>query len=143
MTLGHLSLGVSDLARAKVFYDGALAPLNMVCVWDSPRGIGYGAPGEGDKLALYYASANRDADAFVNPDRLDVARKPNHHVAFGATGAHFCLGAQLARVEIDAILRQILSRMEDLELAGEPEWLASTFISGPKTMPVRFRPGTR
>ena len=97
----------------------------------------------GDKLALYYGSANRDAGAFPDPDRLDVGRTPNHHVAFGATGAHFCLGAQLARVEIDAMLREILTRMQDLELAAEPEWLASTFISGPRTMPVRFTPVAR
>ncbi len=97
----------------------------------------------GDKLALYYGSANRDAHVFPEPDRLDVGRRPNHHVAFGATGAHFCLGAQLARVEIDAILREIVTRMESLELAAEPEWLASTFISGPRKMPVRFAPAPR
>jgi cytochrome P450 len=92
---------------------------------------------------LYYGAANRDAAAFADPDRLDVARAPNHHVAFGATGAHFCLGAQLARVEIDAMLREILTRLDALELAGEPEWLASTFISGPRTLPVRFAPAAR
>ena len=98
---------------------------------------------EGDKVVLYYGSANRDPRAFEEPDRLDVARSPNHHVAFGATGAHFCLGAQVARVEIDAMLREILTRMEGLELAGEPEWLASNFISGPRHVPIRFRPGPR
>ena len=98
---------------------------------------------EGDKLALYYGSANRDATIFDDPDRLDVGRTPNQHVAFGATGAHFCLGAGLARVEIDAMLREILTRLEDLELAGEPEWLSSNFISGPRTMPVRFRAAAR
>jgi len=103
--------------------------------------IGGQAIAAGDKVALYYGSANRDPAAFDEPDRLDVARTPNHHVAFGGTGAHFCLGAQLARVEIDAMLREILTRMHDLELAGPPEWLASSFISGPRTMPVRFRPG--
>jgi len=97
----------------------------------------------GDKLALYYGSANRDETIFDDPDRLDVGRTPNHHVAFGATGAHFCLGAQLARVEIDAILWEILTRLEGLELAGEPEWLSSNFISGPRTMPVRFQAAAR
>ena len=97
----------------------------------------------GDKLALYYGSANRDAAVFDDPDRLDVSRQPNHHVAFGATGAHFCLGAQLARVEIDAMLREVLRRFEGLELSGEPEWLPSNFISGPRRMPVRFEPGPR
>lgn len=98
---------------------------------------------EGDKVVLYYGSANRDASVFDAPDRLDVTRTPNHHVAFGATGAHFCLGAQLARVEIDAMLREVLLRMPDLELSGTPEWLASNFISGPRAMPVRFTPGKR
>lgn len=97
----------------------------------------------GDKVVLYYGSANRDPSVFDAPDRLDVTRTPNHHVAFGATGAHFCLGAQLARVEIDALLREVLTRMPDLELAGAPEWLPSNFISGPRTMPVRFTPGAR
>jgi len=97
----------------------------------------------GDKVVLYYGSANRDASVFDAPDRLDVTRTPNHHVAFGASGAHFCLGAQLARVEIDAMLREVLVRMPDLELSGAPEWLASNFISGPREMPVRFTPGKR
>jgi cytochrome P450 len=98
---------------------------------------------KGDKLALYYGAANRDPSIFRDPNRLDVSRAPNHHVAFGATGAHFCLGAQLARVEIDAMLREILSRMQGLELTEEPAWLPSTFISGPRSMPVRFRPAER
>ncbi len=94
---------------------------------------------EGDKVVLYYGSANRDPSAFERPEELDVLRSPNRHVAFGATGAHFCLGAQIARVEIDAMLREILTRLDDLELAAEPEWLPSNFISGPRHMPVRFR----
>ena len=95
---------------------------------------------EGQKLALYYGSANRDASAFENADDVDITRAPNHHVAFGATGAHFCLGAQVARVEIDAMLHEVVTRMHDIELAAEPEWLPSNFISGPRAMPVRFRP---
>ena len=68
---------------------------------------------------------------------LDLARSPNEHIAFG-TGPHGCLGQHIARVEIDAILLEILSRMNDLSLAAEPEWLPSNFISGPRKMPVRF-----
>ena len=98
---------------------------------------------EGDKIALYYGAANRDPSEFARPDVLDIGRTPNHHVAFGGTGAHYCLGAHLARVEIDAMLREILTRMHGLELAAEPEWLASNFISGPRSMPVRFRAGSR
>lgn len=98
---------------------------------------------EGDKVVMYYAAANRDPAAFSDPERLDLERAPNHHVAFGGGGAHFCLGAHVARVEIDALLAEVLGRMEALELASEPEWLPSNFISGPKRMPVRFRPGRR
>jgi cytochrome P450 len=98
---------------------------------------------EGEKLALYYGSANRDEAVFSDPDSLDLERRPNHHVAFGATGAHFCLGAQLARVEIDAMFREILTRMHEIEPAAETEWLPSTFISGPRSMRVRFRADSR
>lgn len=98
---------------------------------------------KGDKVALYYGSANRDPAAVDHPDALEIERTPNHHVAFGGTGAHFCLGAHLARVEIDAMLREILSRMKDLELTAQPTWQPSNFISGPRSMPVRFRPGRR
>ncbi len=97
----------------------------------------------GDKVVMYYGSANRDAGVFAEPDRHDPARTPNHHVAFGGGGSHFCLGAHVARVEIDALLEEVLGRMHEIELAADPEWLASTFISGPKTMPLRFRPGPR
>ncbi len=97
----------------------------------------------GDKVALYYGSANRDEAAFENPQAFDIERTPNHHVAFGATGAHFCLGAKLARFEIDALLREVLTRMSGLELVEQPEWLGSNFISGPRRMAVRFQPGPR
>ncbi len=104
--------------------------------------IGETAIAEGDKVVMYFGAANRDPDKFDNPDALDLARTPNEHVAFGG-GPHVCLGQHLARIEIDAVLSEVLTRMQDLEIVGQPEWLASTFISGPKTMPVRFRPGAR
>ena len=97
----------------------------------------------GDKVVMYYGSANRDADAFGEPDRLHLARTPNDHLAFGGGGPHFCLGAHLARIEIHALLREILTRMPELEPAGPAQWQPSTFISGPKHLPVRFRPGRR
>ena len=96
----------------------------------------------GDKVVMYFGAANRDPAAFEAPDALDLSRAPNDHVAFGG-GPHVCLGQHLARIEIDAILVEVLTRMKDLEIAGEPQWLASTFISGPKSMPVRFRPGPK
>jgi cytochrome P450 len=93
---------------------------------------------EGDKVVMYFGSANRDPARFERPDGLDLARAPNEHIAFG-TGPHGCLGQHIARIEIDAMLAEVLTRMEDFELVGEPEWLPSNFISGPKSMPIRFR----
>jgi len=104
--------------------------------------VGDTAIAAGDKVVMYFGAANRDPAKFDNPDALDLARTPNEHIAFGG-GPHVCLGQHLARIEIDAILGEVLTRMDDLEIVGEPEWLASTFISGPKSMKVRFKPGTR
>jgi cytochrome P450 len=95
---------------------------------------------EGQKVVMYFGAANRDPAKFDRPNTLDLARTPNEHIAFG-TGPHGCLGQHIARVEIDAILIEVLSRMDDLALTAEPEWLPSNFISGPKTMRVRFRAG--
>src|SRR5205807_10260970 len=95
----------------------------------------------GDKVVMYYGSANRDPSAFADPDRFDVGRTPNDHVAFGGGGPHFCLGAHIARVEVQELLAELLPRLADLEPAGPAEWLASNFISGPKPLPVRFTPG--
>jgi cytochrome P450 len=97
----------------------------------------------GDKVVMYYGSANRDPAAFTDPERLDLSRSPNRHVAFGGGGPHFCLGAHLARIESTALLRAVLTRLHDLEPAGPTEWLPSVFISGPKHLPVRFTPGPR
>lgn len=93
---------------------------------------------KGQKVVMYYGSANRDASVFKDPDRFDVAREPNLHLAFGG-GQHFCLGAHIARVEIEAMLRELLTRLPDIEPAGPAVWLPSTFISGPKALPVRFK----
>jgi len=96
----------------------------------------------GQKVVMYFGSANRDPAHFDQPDRLDLARPANEHIAFGA-GAHACLGQHIARVEIDAMLTEVLSRMDGFELPAPPEWLPSNFISGPRAMPLRFRPGPR
>jgi cytochrome P450 len=93
---------------------------------------------EGDKVVMYYGSANRDERAFDEPDRFDVGRAPNEHIAFGGGGPHFCLGSHIARVEIQAMLRELLTRMPDVKPTGPAEWLASNFISGPKHLPVKF-----
>jgi cytochrome P450 len=97
----------------------------------------------GEKVVVYYGSANRDEAAFEEPERLDLGRTPNPHVAFGGGGPHFCLGAHLARIEIEAIVAEMVTRLVDLEPAGEPAWMGSNFIFGPTSLPVRFRPGVR
>jgi cytochrome P450 len=92
----------------------------------------------GDKVVMYFGAANRDPAVFDRPEVLDLSRAENPHIAFG-TGPHGCLGQHIARIEIDAMLREVLTRMKDFELAAPVEWLRSNFISGPKVMPVRFR----
>jgi len=94
----------------------------------------------GQKVAMFYPSANRDEAHFEDPERFDVTRDPNPHVAFGGGGTHFCLGANLARVEAAALFKQVLARMRGLEFAGPVERLRSNLIAGIRTMPVRFTP---
>jgi cytochrome P450 len=93
---------------------------------------------EGDKLALWYNSANRDERAFTDPFAFDVRRDPNEHLGFGGGGPHFCLGAHLARREIRVMFDELLHRLPDIEVSGEPDYLFSNFIHGIKRMPVRF-----
>src|SRR5437870_2346392 len=94
---------------------------------------------EGDKLTVWYGSANRDEEVFPHADRFEVGRTPNDHLAFGI-GHHFCLGANLARLEIQIMFEELLRRLPDVELAGPVERLRSNFINGIKRMPVRFTP---
>ena len=91
----------------------------------------------GDKLLLLYPSANRDAEVFPDPERFDVERTPNEHVAFGF-GAHFCLGSSLARLELRVMFEEVLRRMPELRLATDapPRRRASNFISGIEELPV-------
>jgi cytochrome P450 len=92
---------------------------------------------EGDRLALFYASANRDEAVFEHPSTFDVTRHPNRHLGFG-WAEHFCLGAHLARASITALVAELAERVEVLELAGEPQQTASAFVVGLKTLPVRY-----
>jgi cytochrome P450 len=93
----------------------------------------------GDKVVMYFGAANRDPAKFERPESLDLAREPNEQIAFG-TGPHGCLGQHIARIEIDAMFTEVLSRMTKFELAAPQQWLASNFISGPRSMPIRFQP---
>jgi cytochrome P450 len=96
---------------------------------------------EGDKIIMYYGSANRDEAVFADPDTFNVLRDPNPHVGFGGPGPHFCLGAHLARREITLMFRELYTRLPDIELAGPPVQLRSNFINGVKSLPVSFTPG--
>ncbi len=95
---------------------------------------------EGDKLILFYNSANRDEDVFDDPYRFDVTRDPNPHIGFGAAGPHFCLGAHLARQEIDVMYRRLFERLPDITAVGEPDRLLSPFINGIKHLECEFTP---
>jgi cytochrome P450 len=92
---------------------------------------------EGDKVALFYYSANRDESVFADPERFDITRSPNPHVGFGGPGPHFCLGSHLARREVNVMLRELLTRVPDIT-AGEPDRLLSSFINGIKRLPCEF-----
>jgi cytochrome P450 len=92
----------------------------------------------GDKLILFYGSANRDAAVFEEPFAFDVGRSPNPHMGFGAAGPHFCLGAHLARREISVFFQKYFTQLSDLEVIGEPDRLVSSFVNGIKRLPVRL-----
>jgi cholest-4-en-3-one 26-monooxygenase len=151
---GLLALIEHPEQRARLMADRSLLPsaIEEMLRWVSPvnvfrrtatRDVEVGGQQlrEGDKVALFYASANRDDSVFDEPDRLDITRTPNDHLAFGI-GPHFCLGANLARLEIRVMFEEILRRMPDVELDGKPERLRSYFINGIKRMPVRFTPSS-
>ncbi|MDN3351116.1 cytochrome P450 [Actinomadura sp. DC4] len=92
----------------------------------------------GDKVLLFYNSANRDDAVFADPDTFDITRSPNPHVGFGGPGPHFCLGANLARREITIMLEELFTRVPDIRAAGEPDRLLSGFINGYKRLPCTF-----
>jgi cholest-4-en-3-one 26-monooxygenase len=97
----------------------------------------------GDKVVFFHVSANRDEDVFSDPDTFDLTRDPNPHIAFGGGGPHFCLGANLARLEIRIMFEHLLDRMPDIRQDGEVQRLQSQFINGVKHLPVAFSPSTR
>ena len=92
---------------------------------------------EGESVYLAYVSGNRDEEVFDEPFRFDVGRNPNKHVAFGY-GVHFCLGAALARMEMNSLFTELVPRLDSIELAGPPELSATTFVGGLKHLPIRY-----
>ena len=97
----------------------------------------------GDKVTMWYCSGNRDEEVYDDPFRLDITRSPNDHLAFGAGGAHYCLGANLAKMEIEIVLDEMLDRITDIEVCGPIErfytsWYLNVF-GGYQRLPIRFR----
>src|SRR5262249_7256958 len=136
--------------RRKLMQDQSLLPsaIEEILRWVSPliyfrrtatkdadiRGVSIR---ENDKVVLYYPSANRDEEQFPNPYEFNISRQPNEHLAFGV-GQHWCLGANLARLELRCMFEELLRRLPAIELDGEPKRLRSNFLNGIKSMPVRF-----
>ncbi|HPG24594.1 MAG TPA: cytochrome P450, partial [Myxococcota bacterium] len=100
---------------------------------------------EGDRVLLLYQAGNRDDRIFADPDRFDVERWPNRHVAFGGYGVHHCLGAALARLELKILFEEVLARMPDVEISTDAplKRRPNNFITGIEEMPIRFTPGRK
>ena len=92
----------------------------------------------GESVLLSYPSANRDEDTFERAEQFDIARDPNRHVGFGF-GAHYCLGTHLARMEARAFYSELIPRLRSIELAGEPAYMETLFVGGPKHLPIRYQ----
>jgi cytochrome P450 len=147
---GLLALIENPDQRARLRADLSLMPLagEEMIRWVTPvkefmrtatadttvRGVPIAA---GESVLLSYVSANRDEDVFDEPFRFDVTRDPNRHLAFGY-GVHFCLGAALARMEVSSFFTALLPRLESVELSGNPEYVATTFVGGLKHLPIRY-----
>jgi cholest-4-en-3-one 26-monooxygenase len=97
----------------------------------------------GEKVSIWYISANRDEEVFADPFKFDIRRAPNQHVAFGGGGPHFCLGASLARLEMSIMFEELVKRVESVERTGPVKRLRSNFINGLKHLPVRLKPRAR
>lgn len=94
----------------------------------------------GENVVMFYKSANRDEAAFDHPYRFQVGRQPNPHVAFGAGGPHFCVGAALARLQLTVLFRQLFLLLPDIQLSGEPSYVAGPFLDTVAAVPCRFTP---
>ncbi len=148
---GMLALIEHPDQRTKLLEDPALLPsaTEEMLRWGSPvmhfrrtatsdTEIGGQPIKEHDKVVIWYISANRDEDVFKDPYKFDIERSPNEHVAFGGGGPHFCLGTNLAKLEIRVMFEELSRRLPDMELAGPVQRLRSNFINGIKHMPVSF-----
>ena len=107
---------------------------------DQRRPLGGQEIKAGDRLGLFYRSANFDEEVFDEPGRFDIGRNPNPHLGYGGLGTHYCLGASLAKLEIQLIFNAIADTMPDIAKAGDPVRLRSGWINGIKSLPVTYRP---
>ncbi|MDH4148795.1 MAG: cytochrome P450, partial [Acidimicrobiia bacterium] len=126
---------ISDTAADEILRSGSVT-MHFRRTAQTDVELGGRAIRAGDKVVMWYISANYDDRQFAEPFGLDLVRDPNDHLAFGG-GPHFCLGAWLARLEIKVVFEELLPRLADIRPNGEPERLRSNFISGIKHLPVR------
>lgn len=136
--VGDLDTLLPSAVEEMLRFTSPVVQFRRTCMEDTT--IGEQPVSAGDKVVIWYGAANRDGTVFDSPDQFDVGRDPNPHVAFGGGGAHLCLGMHVARVEIAALLREILSRLDGIAPAGPAQRLASNFIAGYHSMPVRWNP---
>ncbi len=131
---GHTATAVEEIVR----WASPVAYMRRTTTRDvEVGGVHIGA---GQKVTMWYGSANRDEDKFADPWLFDVTRSPNHHVGFGGGGTHFCLGANLARREIAVVFEELRHRTPDIAVSEEPAMLLSAFIHGIKRLPVTWTP---
>lgn len=95
---------------------------------------------KGDRVVMYYGSGNRDERVYDDPEAFDIDRKRSEHIAFGGGGPHFCVGSHLGRAEGTVMIRELLTRLPDIEQAGPETWAATSLTSGLSSLPVRFTP---
>ena len=129
---GHLATTIEEMLR----FSSPVSHFKRTVMEDTTiRGQAIKA---GERVVMFYGSANRDEDVFVNPNTFDITRDPNPHVAFGAGGPHLCLGMHVARVELAVMFKELLSRMPLVQPDGAIERMHSSFIAGIHSMPVKY-----
>jgi cytochrome P450 len=129
---GHLATAIEEMLR----FSSPVSHFKRTVMEDTTiRGQHIKA---GERVVMFYGSANRDEDVFANPNTFDITRDPNPHVAFGAGGPHLCLGMHVARVELAVMFKELLSRMPLVQPDGAIERMHSSFIAGIHSMPVKY-----
>ena len=130
----------ADLTVATEEFIRWVTPIHNMCrVASRDYDIGGVTIAKGQQVVLMYGSANRDEGHFTEPERFDVTRDPNHHIAFGF-GTHFCLGAALARLEIRTFFEEFVRRVDHFEITGPVDEMANAFVYGVRSFPMRLHP---